>query len=341
MPSNNKKPSYFPWNEEEFQADVFVRGMTPLQRWMYRTLLQSMFWATTRPYLPNDDEQLAVLAGCESLEQWVANKDKILRRFSVIENDGETVLANKRVESDWSRLEEKREKMADLGQRSAAARQQANDGSTHVERTSGACLIVANGVPAPVTQRKSQSTDTEREKAQTSNTATDCVFSSKAKQNLGGDWSTIAIRHKRIFGRQASISHKEKYAEFCARFSEEIVLECFEDWSQDAKDWVDSAGVKQPLFAFWKKLPDMAETAIGVRAAEKQETDDAVTAAAVAQTEAAAILASERRQADENWKRLTTPGKILGKDGREIVECDILSLLPEVPDGAAAESTNA
>src|SRR5579863_7039208 len=45
----NSKPMYQPWNEEEFQADVFVRGMTWLQRHLYRALLQASFFHGTRP----------------------------------------------------------------------------------------------------------------------------------------------------------------------------------------------------------------------------------------------------------------------------------------------------
>ena len=63
---DNWKPDYQPWNEEEFQADVFVRGMNWMQKHFYRALLQAAFFHSTRPYLPADDEVLWVLAGAES-----------------------------------------------------------------------------------------------------------------------------------------------------------------------------------------------------------------------------------------------------------------------------------
>jgi len=65
-PSSNdyetKKPSYMPWNEDAFWGDMGVRAMTALQCWIYRTLLQTSFFCATRPYLPNNNNQLWVLA---------------------------------------------------------------------------------------------------------------------------------------------------------------------------------------------------------------------------------------------------------------------------------------
>lgn len=124
----NKKPLYQPWNEEEFLSDVRVRGLTCVQRWMYRTLLQAAFFHSTRPYLPNDDRILWVLAGCESIEQWRANKEFVLELFTP-ENESK-LLGNKRVIEDWQRLEESREKMAELGRKSAAVKRTFNARST-------------------------------------------------------------------------------------------------------------------------------------------------------------------------------------------------------------------
>lgn len=125
----NKKPLYQPWNEEEFLSDVRVRGLTCVQRWMYRTLLQAAFFHSTRPYIPDDDRILWVLAGCESVDQWRANKSPILELFSPSEHDPK-LLGNKRVIQDWERLEESREKMAELGRKSAAVKRTFNARST-------------------------------------------------------------------------------------------------------------------------------------------------------------------------------------------------------------------
>ena len=116
------KPLYQPWNEEEFQSDIFVRNMKPIQRWMYRTLLQSMFFHSTRPFLPKDDNLLWMLAGCESKEQWVTHKEAVLSMFVPVE-ELQDMLQNKRVNEDWKKLMKSRKRYSQMGRESAKKRQ--------------------------------------------------------------------------------------------------------------------------------------------------------------------------------------------------------------------------
>jgi hypothetical protein len=73
-------------------------------------------------------------------------------------------------------------------------------------------------------------------------------------------------------------------------------------------------GVNNPWMLFLSRAD---ATIAQIKHVEKSKPDQAL------------IDASIRRQAAENWKHLTTPGKPIAKDGTEIVECDILGLLPE------------
>lgn len=134
------KPKFQPWNDEEFCSDVHVRSMSALPRWMFRSLLQSSFYCTSRPYLPNDDQILWVLAGCDSLQQWLENKEVVLRRFSPVEDHPE-LLEHKRVSQDWSTVMISRERFSKMGEKSAQARSNSgstngNVGSTYVKRKS-------------------------------------------------------------------------------------------------------------------------------------------------------------------------------------------------------------
>jgi len=118
----NSKPLYQPWNDEEFWADPWVRQvMNRLQRMMYKNLLNQTFFCSTRPYLPDDDEELWLLADCESKEEWLDNKTVVLKRF----HSENGLLANKRVLDDWARVVEKRaelhEKRASAGRRGGLA----------------------------------------------------------------------------------------------------------------------------------------------------------------------------------------------------------------------------
>jgi len=118
----NRKPLYQPWNEEAFRADLQVGAMLPIQRWMYRTLLQSAFFHSTRPFLPDDDAQLWLLAGCENRKQWDRHKDVVRGMFAQIEIDGERLLSRRRLLADWERIEEKRRALAEAGSKGGRAK---------------------------------------------------------------------------------------------------------------------------------------------------------------------------------------------------------------------------
>lgn len=124
------EPSYMCWYEREFQADMFVtRGMTWLQRHFYRALLQQAFFCSTRPYLPVEDDELWVLADAPNLEQWVENKQPVLKKFSVVQNEeGVQVYAHKRLLEDWEKL------LNSYEQKSAAGRASANSRKTAAQQ---------------------------------------------------------------------------------------------------------------------------------------------------------------------------------------------------------------
>jgi hypothetical protein len=105
----SNKPIYQPWSEEEFSADVDVQAMSPIQRWMYRTLCQKAFVCTTRPFPPNDDAILWKLAGCPSIAFWNQHKGPVREMFAPREIDGVQVLFRQRLADDWSKLQSIRE----------------------------------------------------------------------------------------------------------------------------------------------------------------------------------------------------------------------------------------
>jgi uncharacterized protein YdaU (DUF1376 family) len=123
MPLNRKKPMYQPWNEEEFIADQVVQSMNNVERWMYRTLLQQAFFCSTRPYLPNDHEQLWRLAGCANRKQWDKCNSLVLTKFSKIQRRGQDLLKQKRLELDWRRERDYRKKLATNGHKGGTATQ--------------------------------------------------------------------------------------------------------------------------------------------------------------------------------------------------------------------------
>jgi hypothetical protein len=132
-PLDNTKMLFQPWSEEAFQSDMFVRYMTPLQRWMYRTLCQAAFNCSERPYLPDDDAMLWMLAGCATQAQWTENSAPVRAMFTPIEKGGQRLLSRKRLVEDWircqSRLSQKIEQRRAAGLKSAESRQRNPDGT--------------------------------------------------------------------------------------------------------------------------------------------------------------------------------------------------------------------
>jgi hypothetical protein len=153
-----RKPLYQPWNEEVFRADLHVGAMTPTQRWIYRTLLQAAFFHSTRPYLPDDDAQLWLLAGCESRKQWERNKDVVRAMLTPIEVAGVPVLSQKRLLADWQRIEEKRQALAEAGRKG---------GKANAKQEQGKCLSNAAGGEANAKQEKLREVKGRKEKETT------------------------------------------------------------------------------------------------------------------------------------------------------------------------------
>jgi hypothetical protein len=96
-------PKFIPWSELDFWNDpVVVQAMNWMQRHLYRALLLKAHVCATRPYLPDDDNQLWLLADAGSLKNWTDNKEPILQKFTREVIDGKPMLAHKRVLSDWA-----------------------------------------------------------------------------------------------------------------------------------------------------------------------------------------------------------------------------------------------
>jgi uncharacterized protein YdaU (DUF1376 family) len=95
-------PKYIPWCETEFWNDpVVVQAMNWMQRHLYRALLLKAHVCATRPYLPQDDSQLWLLADAGSLKNWVENKDAVLQKFVEQTVDGVPMWVHKRVLADF------------------------------------------------------------------------------------------------------------------------------------------------------------------------------------------------------------------------------------------------
>jgi hypothetical protein len=306
---SSEKPQFQPWNEEEFQADVYVRGMTWLQRLLYRALLQASFFHSTRPYLPNDDEVLWVLAGAENQEMWEQNKAKVLKRWSPCA-DNPNLLENKRVSKDWFNWKDVRDEAVESG--SAGGRKSAEKRRELYGTAQPRPVLTPEGSPkapfegpstdAEGSRRPSEAREVklrEEKLNEDKNTGAEGV-SSSAKQPMA-DWKNIALRHRAVFGKKAGVSFKDKYFEACKTYGEDVVLQCFDDWAAGAKDWVEADSVREPLWAFFKRLPDEAADTVELNAAEKEKRDADKKAHDEKEAKFQTLLAEQIEENQKQW----------------------------------------
>lgn len=119
---NDNKPFYQPWDEDAFHGGERVRGMTHIQKWIYKSLLLSSFQCETRPYLPDDDDRLRILAGCGSKQEWLDNREDVMACFDERHPENPKLFSHHRVLADWKRIAAYRRAMQRKGRASAEAR---------------------------------------------------------------------------------------------------------------------------------------------------------------------------------------------------------------------------
>jgi hypothetical protein len=300
---SNSKPLYQPWNEDAFQADVFVRGMTWLQRLLYRSLLQAMFFHNTRPYLPIDDDILWVLAGAESQEMWEQNKARILKRFTVCDHNA-NLLEQKRVTEDWKRIEASRFESTEQGRagglKSAEVRREKYGTARPFKPLTAEQVNTPSESFTENGGTRNQVSEVSKEREVSKEKGCNAVVVS-CNQEKTADWKTFAILYRNAFKKKAGVEFKDKYFDACLKYSEDVVLDCFKTWASPAKvDWLEANGWDKPLNSFFKHLPEEASDAVEINSAEKEIAEEA---AAVQQTAEANQAASIERETQEIIKR--------------------------------------
>jgi uncharacterized protein YdaU (DUF1376 family) len=123
MSRKDFKPFWIKWDETAHLSDYAVLRMTPHQRLMYRNLIITSYYCSSRPYLPDDDEVLWLMADADTLEHWKANRQAIMVKFTqFVDSNGKRLLSNKRVLEEWEELEASLEQKKSAAAKSVAAR---------------------------------------------------------------------------------------------------------------------------------------------------------------------------------------------------------------------------
>jgi hypothetical protein len=252
------KPLYQPWQEEVFLADEHVQAMTPIQRWMYRTLLQKAFVCKDRPYLPADDKRLWLLAGCATLAQWQENKELVLEAFDKVTMNGVQYLHRKRLVRDYDRVMNKREQMAENAR--AKAEQKQSNCSTDAPSKSCASAGEVKGSEVKRSEVKGSKADA----AATPLSEQGRLQEGQPGYYAEGQWSFLSTPQKvldrmrqvwqGVIGKAAMFRKPqgkgwEWFTDVCGQLDPDVLIPAFELW-------VDARGkfnpTDSPIFDFLK-----------------------------------------------------------------------------------------
>jgi uncharacterized protein YdaU (DUF1376 family) len=159
--SGQSKGKYQPWSHEEFMADRRVSRMTSSARKIYMVLLHEAFVCSTRPDLPDDDEELAIMADCDDPKEWETSRSAVLAMFNRDLADGTPVLFRKRLREDWTHLQEIRESKADAGRASAEARRKLKEAKQNSTDVNTCSALVNKEVSKEVSKEREVSEEKE------------------------------------------------------------------------------------------------------------------------------------------------------------------------------------
>lgn len=94
------------WYEDSFQADLRVRYMKPTQRHFYRALIIQSFYCDERPYLPDNDDMLWMLADANDKEHWMEHAPVVRSMFTPVAIDDVPLLSHGKILREWENTEE-------------------------------------------------------------------------------------------------------------------------------------------------------------------------------------------------------------------------------------------
>lgn len=221
------KPIYQPWCEDQFNADHNVQKMDSISRWIYRTLLQASFFCSTRPYLPAEDSELWMLAGCDDEKTWKKHKKSVLPMFTEIEKRGRKLLARKRVVEDWQKIE----KIRLRNKQNIQKRWTPKDDTTVLPEK-----YDRNTAPIQVKLSKDKLREVrESEDMRKENYRVQCIrIGLKADPDNSGSWRDLK--------------------DMCEAFGDDAVLEQFERWL------VGKDNIRYPISLFVRDLPSLMQS---------------------------------------------------------------------------------
>ena len=234
-------------------ADRRVRRMSPTAVKTYMMLLHEAYLCSTRPYLPDDENELFLMAFCESQEEWDSVKDVVLGMFEKKVIDGVKVLANKRLERDWAHLQEIRGVRSEAGKKGGLAKASKSQAKAKYAKQN----VASKEVSKEVREEKEE------------NTADPLSFeNNRQDEETMKAEKQIDILTEQFFGKRAFLRGRngEDLKRLILVHKGSAVERAYGEWCQANQDNPD---IRDPLAVFLEEADDILGGETPLRAAAK------------------------------------------------------------------------
>lgn len=303
----------FDFHAKKFYFSESVRAMSAEEVGQYLLLLVSAWLGGKDASLPDNPGMLAREARVTRVS------DCVLEMFPIVDTEHGRRRRNETLYEEWLKASTRLESSSERGSTGGSSRSEAKVLAARENGKLGGRrpTIVLTSNPSETeaepklnrSQTEPQTNPTQIKPNQPNQTSASQVSeldSSCDQEAQSADWKNIAIRHFRLFSKKPSVKFKDKYFDACKEYSEKVVLDCFDSWASGVIDWVKRENVDQPLFAFFKKLPEEASDALELL--EAVQEDDA-------------RIDTEKKQAAEQKKREEAANEAsIAKQRQEVVE---------------------
>jgi hypothetical protein len=283
----------FDFHAVRFMNSEDVEEMSDAEVGQYILLLCKAWLMGKDTTLPVDADKLSRYARTDEISE------AVLRHFPVVSTEWGERRRNDVLYGEWMeaclRSANGRDKANKRWNKNEPLTTEDNDATAHAAADATAPpVVLQSGMPKPY---RTDSTQSEPNQS-------DSGFSGQ------GDFRLFKRRFKELVGANLSGDKRTQgdYARFVQQFGGDVVLQCLEDWAHKSGDWAKT--IKFPILAFWKVLPEYAETAVDIIEAQKQQEKEKDLAADKKHREEQAQAASTARQCKENSERFAVKEQV-------------------------------
>jgi uncharacterized protein YdaU (DUF1376 family) len=242
----------FDFHAVRFMNSEDVEEMSAAEVGQYILLLCKAWLIGKDTTLPLDLVKLARYARTESLSE------AVLAHFPIVETEFGDRRRNNVLYSEWMEACLRSETGRNKANKRWEAKPLVSGDDTTADATANATPM-PGPMPSPYRTEPIHSNHTNPSQTIVESCQDEFrIFKQRFKQwvraNLSGDKRTRA-----------------DYAKYQQQYGAEVILECLEEWANKNGEWAST--IKFPASAFWKVLPEYAETAIDVIEARKEQEE--------------------------------------------------------------------